>query len=484
MWRVLQTAAEREAGPSERKNLFASQFFSVCGYYSYGPVNPEHLIPMPPNNKKSDPMLHHVSPDQLRIGMYVYIDLPWFLHPFTLNSFRISSEEQIAGLRALDVERFRYDPERSDGPPAKPLSATTTTLAPPDAGAPEQNATPGDPAVAEKERQARHLREHRRAVAQTEKAFIKAAGIVRKLSRNILPRRNEVMEELDGLVHQMASVFLERADVSLHVMGEKCGGEEAYLHGLNVSILSMMLVKGLNLGSEQAHLLGTGALLHDIGQSEIPDRVLKKNPEEHTRAERELYANHVEYGVSIGKQLELAPEALSIIAQHHELADGSGYPHGLRLEQIAPLARVVSLVNYYDNLCNPVLFSQAMTPHEALSLIFARRKDKFDAQVLQLLIRQLGVYPPGTIVKLSNDLIGMVISVNPQKALRPWILLYHEGVPKHEAIMLDLDRTEGVSISRSLRPAQLPPAVYSYLSPRRRITYFFDSDAPASEEQA
>ena len=149
-----------------------------------------------------------------------------------------------------------------------------------------------------------------------------------------------------------------------------------------------------------------------------------------------------------------------------------------------PFALFMSLVNYYHNLCNPILFIPSMTPHEALSLIFARRKDKFDAQVLQLLIRQLGVYPPGTIVKLSNDALGMVISVNPQKALRPWILLYHEGVPKHEAIMLDLDRTAGVSISRSLRPAQLPPAVYAYLSPRRRITYFFDSEAPVAEEQA
>ena len=76
----------------------------------------------------------------------------------------------------------------------------------------------------------------------------------------------------------------------------------------------------------------------------------------------------------------MQPEVLSIIAQHHELADGSGYPRGLGLEQIAPLARVVSLVNFYDNLCNPVDFAQAMTPHEALSFIFARRKDQFDVQ--------------------------------------------------------------------------------------------------------
>ena len=70
---------------------------------------------------------------------------------------------------------------------------------------------------------------------------------------------------------------------------------------------------------------------------------------------------------------------LRIIAQHHELADGSGYPKGLKGEQIDPAARIVSLVNYYDNLCNPADLAKAMTPHEALSLMFAQRRAKFDA---------------------------------------------------------------------------------------------------------
>lgn len=409
---------------------------------------------------------HYASPDQLRIGLYVYVDLPWFLHPFTLSRFRISSEEQIAQMRALKLERIRYDPDRSEDLPAELASA-----------APAEAAAAADPA-------ARLLRARRRAVAQTEKAFVKATGIMHRLTRNVLQHPKETLQEIDGLVDQMATVFLDRSEVCLHVMGEKCGGEEAYFHGLNVSILSMMLARSLDLDADQARILGTGALLHDIGQINIPDRVLRKDPDAYTRPERELYASHVEYGVSIGKQLQLAPEALAIIAQHHEMADRSGYPRGVGLEAITPLARVVALANAYDKLCNPVMPNQAMTPHEALSFIFARCKDKFDVRILQLLIRALGVYPPGSIVKLSDDSVAMVISVNPQKALRPWVLVYDAGVPKHEAPMLDLDRESGVSIARTLRPALLPPAVYAYLSPRKRITYFFDSDSPKNGERA
>lgn len=182
--------------------------------------------------------------------------------------------------------------------------------------------------------------------------------------------------------------------------------------------------------------------------------------------------------MKIGRQLGPAPEMLSIIEQHHEMADGTGYPRGLRLEQITPLARIVSLVNFYDNLCNPVDYAQALTPHEALSFIFARLKNKFDVAILQVLIHALGVYPPGSIVRLSNDAIAMVVSVNPHKTLRPWVLRYDAGVAREDAVMLNLESEDDISISRAMRPALLPTPVFAYLSPRKRITYFFDGGLP------
>lgn len=432
---------------------------------------------MPPgdNTGQTD---HYALSDHLRIGLYIYIDLPWFSHPFTLTSFRISSEEQIRELRALEVPRFRYDPERSEDGPGGALPASPVAPAAPVAENETASDSDPDPAVTAMDPRVRRLREHRKAVARTEKSFVKAVGVMRRLDKHLLSRPRESLEEIGGLVAQMVTVFLEHPEVTLHVMGENCGGEEIYHHSLNVSILCMMLVNGLKLTGEQAGMLGAGALLHDVGLIEIPDCVLKKGPDKQTRPERELRARHIEYGVKIGKQLKLAPEALSIIEQHHELADGSGYPRGLGLEQIAPLARVVSLVNVYDNLCNPVDFAQAMTPHEALSFIFARQKGQFDARILQLMIRSLGVYPPGSIVKLSNEAIAMVVSVNPHKSLRPWVLLYDATVPREEAAMLNLELEIDVSISKAIRPALLPAPVHAYLSPRRRITYFFDGGSP------
>ena len=419
----------------------------------------------------------YVSAEQLRVGIYVFIDLPWFQHPFTLNSFRIGSEEQLRELRALGEARFRYDPERSDACPV-PLASTPPPVEPPPA-AQEEEAAPREenPQLAAKQERMRVLAEHRRRIEQVDKAFLKSAGILRNLNRNLMSKPNETLQEMGRLVDQMVLAFLEHPEVTLHVMSEKCGGDETYSHGLNVSVLSMMLTKGLDFSPAQARILGLGALLHDIGLIEVPDRVLKKRPDEYTKPERDLRAMHCEFGLRIGKQLGLSPDVLAIIFQHHEMADGTGYPLGVKLEKISMPARVVALVNFYDNLCNPLDLAQAMTPHEALSFMFGQRRNKFDAAILQQMIRCLGVYPPGSIVSLSNDAIAMVVSVNPAKPLRPWVMLYDERVPKDEAILLDLEQETEINITKALRPGLLPPATYAYLSPRKRVTYFFDSSA-------
>ncbi len=417
----------------------------------------------------------YALPGQLCVGLYIYIDLPWFGHSFTLNSFRISSAEQIRELRALNKPRFRYDPKRStvtpgvDAPEAAVRPVATAAECVPDLR------SDAEPAMAAADPGAQMLREYREAVARTEKSFAKALGVMRRLDRNLLSHPAETLEEMQGLVVQMATVFLDHPEATLQVMGESSGGEEVYHHSLNVSILCMMLSGALNLTREEAEILGTGALLHDIGLNDIPGSVLKEKAGGQTRPECGLRAMHAAYGVKTGARLGLAPAILSIIGQHHELADGTGYPGRLGLEQIAPLARIVSLVNFYDNLCNPADISQAMTPHEALAFLFTRRKGQFDTRVLQVMIRCLGVYPPGSIVKLSNDAIAMVVSTRPQMPLRPWVVLYDAAVPREDAAMLNLEAVPDVNISSAIRPALLPAAAYAYLSPRKRITYFFDA---------
>lgn len=418
----------------------------------------------------------YVLANQLRPGLFVLIDLPWFQHGFTLSNFKLRNEQQVRELRALDLPRYRYDPARSDPEALAAITPAAAVLAAP--------STPSirldeivDPALRERQALREKLAKRQEQISNIERAFGKAVSTMKGLNRNLLSRPRETLEEMNGLVGQMIDAFLDSPEATLHVMGDKVGGEEVYFHSLNITILSMMLAKGLGFDEATARDMGIGAMLHDVGLMDVPDRVLMTDSNELNTAERKLRMMHVDYGVSMGTRWGLSPGALAIIAQHHEKADGSGYPRGLKAVQMTEAARLVSLVNYYDNLCNPVNVKKAMTPHAALSYIYAQRRARFDHKALQLMIRSLGVYPPGSIVQLSNEAMATVTSVNPNRPLRPWVLVYDETLPKDEAPMLDLDQHPGISITKAIAPAMLPPKVLAYLNPRKRVTYFFDGDS-------
>jgi hypothetical protein len=103
--------------------------------------------------------------------------------------------------------------------------------------------------------------------------------------------------------------------------------------------------------------------------------------------------------------------------------------------------------------------------------------------VLGGFIRMMGVYPPGSVVQLNDERYAMVVSVNSSRPLKPRIIVFDAKVPKHEALMLDLETAPDLSIKRSLKPAALPRAALDYLSPRQRMCYFFERavDAPLPE---
>ena len=178
----------------------------------------------------------------------------------------------------------------------------------------------------------------------------------------------------------------------------------------------------------------------------------------------------------MARNMEVAPEVRAIVEQHHEHVDGSGYPRKLTGAQMTLLTRIVCLVNAYDNLCNPVDPKRALTPHEALSLIYGQRRAHFDPTVLTTFVRSVGIYPPGTVVALNNGTLGMVVSVNSSRPLKPTVLVYDPAVPKEGAIVVDLEQEPDVAVASTLRPAQLPAAVFDYLSPRKRTTYHFSTE--------
>ncbi len=413
----------------------------------------------------------YVLPDQLCIGVFVCLELNWLDHNFARNSFKIKSAEQLAELRQLGLKRIQVDPSRSD---AAPLPAPQRPVA--DAPAPlAAPASEGDSVtvLSKRERIARIVQQ-REDVAHCEKEFVKAATALKDINANLFSKPAAAHESADQLVQQMLDSILTDKDIAIHLMNDKVGGEELYFHSLNVTVLAMMLGRELKLPLVDIKQLGVGCLFHDVGKLDIPDRVRLKT-EPHTRAERNLMQQHTQYGLGMAAKLGLSRGAVDVIGQHHEHVDGSGYPLQLKSGAISTLARIAAIVNTYDNLCNHPNFLESLSPYEALSQMFAQQRHQFDAGPLTTFIRCMGVYPPGTLVRLSDDTLGMVVSVNSSQPLRPSILIYDPAVPKAEAIILDLSAEPDLNVAVSLKPSQLSREVHEYLSPRKRTTYYFDS---------
>lgn len=425
---------------------------------------------MPDNDK--------ITMDQLRVGLYIDLELKWTEHPFAFSHFKIRNEGQIQTLRSLGLKTVRYDPALSDISPLPPTPPQTM----PEAVTADVQAEIS-PALAAKRAMMERIKAQREVAARIENAFISTAGTIREVEKNLFSQPAETVRQATQLITQIAESILCAPELAIHVMGDKMGGEELYFHSLNVTMLSMMMARDIQLPQEVVGALGMGALLHDIGRKDIPDRILMKT-EPLSQAERHLYEMHCQYGADIGQRLQLAPAILAVIREHHELFDGSGYPRQLKGESIGLLSRIVAIANYYDELCNPVNSAAALTPHEALSMMFAKLRSKFDPKLLQVFIRCLGVYPPGTIVQLSNGVIGMIATVNTARPMKPMVAIYDPHIPKEETLLVDMDRETDVNIVKAIRPAQVPQEVYRYLSPRKQVSYYFDAGKPGQEAGA
>jgi putative nucleotidyltransferase with HDIG domain len=429
--------------------------------------------------RSNDPL---IDVSQLTVGMFIHLDLGWMSHPFPLSSFKIASSDQLLILRRLGLTQVRWSPAKSD------LSLQSSTEPAAAAGAePDAQAAPAQPAGPTPEEIAREA--HRRALAAQREAlrlceaqYSEAAHGFRGVMDLVPSDPHQARTQAENLTAALLDKMLVEGDLNMRLLNE-AAGDRSTAHALNVCIIALLLGRAFGLGRDEMMDLGVGSLLHDIGKLEIAAR-LRHRDESFTTAENQAYQQHVVKGVAIAQSMGMPPGPLLIIAQHHEHADGSGFPQRINMDRMSTGARIVALVNRFDGLCNPLLTSKAMTPHEALSLMFAQGRNRFDATMLNAFIRMMGVYPPGSTVQLTDDRYALVVSVNSARPLKPRVMVHDPKVPKDEALILNLEEMPDLGIRRSLKPQFLPRASLDYLSPRARIAYFFDAASTGPGELA
>nr|WP_315486287.1 HD domain-containing phosphohydrolase [uncultured Undibacterium sp.] len=405
-----------------------------------------------------------ISPAELRIGLYVYLDIGWMDHPFPVSSFEIRNQDQILKLQALGLQKIRYAPDKSQ---PDPQASPTKNV--PDVNTVASTETPE--ALAAKHRKAL-LASQQASLMACERQFGQATQEFKHLTEIVHAQPPAAKDSASKLVEGMLNGILNHDESAIRLLSEKAG-EKTALHSINVTLISLLLGKALELPKDDMLELGIGALLHDVGKIELPDR-LRWVDEHSSPAERQLYQSHVAHGVNLARKMQLSSSATLLIAQHHEFADGSGYPGHIHVDKMTMLSRIISLVNRFDNMCNPSNVALAITPHEALSQLFTKNKMQSDTSTLTAFIKMMGIYPPGSVVQLSDERYALVVSVNSSRPIRPKVIIHDPSVPRDDALMINLEHETHLGIRRSLKPVQLPKAAYDYLSPRKRLCYFFE----------
>nr|BAL57879.1 HD domain protein [uncultured beta proteobacterium] len=424
--------------------------------------------------ERRDP-LPEVFLDQLRPGVHIELDLPWLDHPFWFNAFTIKDEAQLAQLKALGVSKVRWNPKKSQVPPLPPPPEGT-------AHPPAESLQAARDAKVQAQitaQRAAKRQQHeavvamRRTLARCQEAYQETTERTRAALAAIDRGQPDGARLARDVAAEAASRFTPQAEVVLQLIAEHAHDEGATGHALNTMVVAQMFAHRMGFDQSQIEAVGTAALLHDIGKARIPTSVLYNT--QRSRAEERLYRLHPVYGAEWLAEIPGISEAIRFwIRAHHERLDGKGFPDGLAGDAVPLAAQIIGLANRFDNLCNPIPGVRALPPAKAVAWLFRHEKGAWDETLFATFVKLIGVYPPGTFVRLSNDVVGLVLRNSARDPLRPWVLLYEPETPRSELVAIDLTTVPDVTIAEAVPPERLPPEVVETLDPRCKVRYFHD----------
>ncbi|MBF0477162.1 MAG: HD-GYP domain-containing protein [Deltaproteobacteria bacterium] len=266
----------------------------------------------------------------------------------------------------------------------------------------------------------------------------------------------EVSENVDELIK---SVYRNRSAAAT-LIKLKAYDEYTYTHSVNVCVVSLTVGRTLGLTKTALKHLGMGAIFHDLGKVAIPANILNK-PGRLTEEEFEVMKMHpVLTAELLDNSSQLSSHSRECALSHHEKYGGLGYPQGLKGNQIPLLARIVSLADVYDALTSDRVYRAGMPLHAAVKIMYGNREDHFDPELLGSFIKCVGVYPIASMVKLNTGEMGLVVDINPEKLLKPQVLILFDSnrkpVSKKEVFNLAKERVVIGGRSRSIVDIEIP----------------------------
>jgi HD-GYP domain-containing protein (c-di-GMP phosphodiesterase class II) len=386
-----------------------------------------------------------VTVGELQFGMFVAeLDRPWTETPFMFQGFHLRTDQQLEALKKFCKHVF-VDLERTEKPePRVPMA---------------QFKIRGQTKYAE---QVKVEVEYKQATAVYSKSVVRVEELLKPVAK---PGGVLEAKDVKESVTQLTDSVVRNPDAMLLVTRLREKSAAAHARALQVSIYMIVFARFLELAREELELLGMVGLLQDVGKTKLPAALVEKSGPL-TPEEAELYKTHVQHGFDIlastpGVHPRLPP--LSML--HHERQDGTGYPKGLKGEQIGLYGSIAAIADTFDILtARPqVQGGEPLSPSAALSYLYKERGAGYHSDLVEQFIQCVGVFPVGSVVELNSGEVGLVITQNLVRRLKPrvMVVLDAKGAPMRPHKILDLDRDpkwapeEPYRIKRTLEQTKL-----------------------------
>lgn len=413
-------------------------------------------------------MKKKVEVRDLHKGMYVTeLDRSWLGTPFLFQGFEIHTDEELAQLRSLC--KFVYVLEETANPAAgtarrpaetqpsakgRLVSQRYTDLRLEDAptAAPGHGGTPPPryPDLTPVEQELQEAVQVEKSARESLYTILDDARLGRSLDT---PRAKKV-------VGQMTESIIRNPDALVWLTHLKKKHEYTALHSLRVSVLALAFGRHLGYDREKLNILGMGALLHDIGKLRVPTELLDK-PEPLSRQEFEIMKSHVPHGLKIlDGAAGLPPAALEVVGRHHERYAGNGYVFGMTGDTIGEFGLISAIVDTYDAITSDRAYHLSLSAADALKIIYEGRERAYHPGLAEQFIQCMGIFPIGSIVEMSTGSIGVVITANRTRRLRPRValILSPDKKPYTPATVIDLMQVAQDASGRPLEIKNVLPA--------------------------
>jgi putative nucleotidyltransferase with HDIG domain len=216
--------------------------------------------------------------------------------------------------------------------------------------------------------------------------------------------------------------------------------KDTYLleHSLNVAILLANFGTHLGFNEEKIQELTLSGFLHDIGKIKVPDEILHK-PGHLNDQEMTIMKYHVNYGMKVLVEMGIPDSIVRTIGEHHERLDGYGYPEGLRGNEISQFGRMIAIVDTYDAITADRCYKVGMSSKKALQILLGDAPGKYDEWLVTQFVQCIGVFPAGSLVKLDNEKIAMVIKQNNGQAAKPVVKVFYSIRSNHYLEPMEID---------------------------------------------